>query len=142
MYRTNDRLAHSYTIDNAAPTYVKAKKLYIPISSNPEIHFPGLLIGPKGSTQRYLMDLTGAKLTIRGKSFYKDGRPSNTGHPDDNDELHVSIEGTEDAVDKAYREIGKILFNPDELQRLRDQQQSSSGSNKRPKYDHHHSGSR
>lgn len=52
----------------------------------------------------------------------KDGGPSSTGHPDDTDELHISIEGTNDAVDKCVREIEKFLYNPAEAQRLKQEQ--------------------
>ena len=43
-----------------------SKKIYVPIKEHPEINYLGLLIGPKGTTQRQLSESTGAKIVIRG----------------------------------------------------------------------------
>jgi far upstream element-binding protein len=96
------------------------KKLYIPVNEYPHINFLGLLIGPKGATQKQLQDSTGAKILIRGKGASKDG--SAGVHPDDDDELHVAIEGSEDAVERASREVEKILYNPDQAMKLKSEQ--------------------
>jgi far upstream element-binding protein len=100
----------------------KTKKLYIPWREHPEINFLGLLIGPKGITQKKFQDTTGAKYQIRGLGAAKDGGPSNTGHPDDTDELHVVVEGTNDAVDRACKELEKFLYNPAEAAKLKAEQ--------------------
>lgn len=100
----------------------KREKIYIPVAEYPEINFLGLLIGPKGITQKQMQDSTGAKILIRGRGASKEGGPSTTGHPDDNDELHVSIEGSEEAVEKATKEVRAILFNPAQAQRLKQEQ--------------------
>lgn len=81
------------------------------------------MIGPRGATQKQLQESTGAKIIIRGRGSQKDGNQSNTGHADDNDDLHVSLEGTEDAVNKAYTEISQILYNPEQANRLKSEQQ-------------------
>lgn len=81
----------------------------------------GLLIGPKGATQKQMQDATGAKILIRGRGATKDGAPP-TGHPDDNDDLHVHIEGSEEAVEKALKEVRSILFNPEQAMRLKNEQ--------------------
>jgi predicted RNA-binding protein YlqC (UPF0109 family) len=99
----------------------KTKKLYIPWREHPEINFLGLLIGPKGITQKKFQDTTGAKYQIRGLGAAKDGA-SNTGHPDDTDELHVVVEGTNDAVDRACKELEKFLYNPAEAAKLKAEQ--------------------
>jgi far upstream element-binding protein len=83
----------------------------------------GLLIGPRGATQKQLQESTGAKIIIRGRGAQKDGSQSNTGHPDDADDLHVSLEGPEEAVNKAYNEISQILFNPEQANKLKSEQQ-------------------
>lgn len=101
---------------------VKRKKLYIPVREYPDINFLGLLIGPKGITQKQLQDSTGSKIFIRGRGANKDGSSSNTGHPDDNDELHVAIEGSDDAVERASKQLEQILYNPQEAQRLKQEQ--------------------
>jgi far upstream element-binding protein len=84
--------------------------------------YSGLIIGPKGSQQKQMSESTGAKILIRGKGASKDGGPSNTGHSDDNDELHVSIEGPEEAVAKATKEIDQIFNNPEYAMKLKQQQ--------------------
>ena len=81
----------------------------------------GLLIGPRGATQKQLQESSGAKIIIRGKGAQKDGAPS-SGHPDDEDELHVSIEGTDEAIEKALKEIEPLLFNPEEAMKLKQEQ--------------------
>eukprot|EP01038_Epipyxis_sp_PR26KG_P007599 gene7599-10348_t len=107
--------------DTAAPGLgsIKKKKVYIPVKEHPEINYLGLLIGPRGATQKQLQEMSGAKIIIRGKGASKDGGPSQTGHPDDNDEMHLSIEGSEQAVEKAWKELEQILFNPEQANRLK-----------------------
>lgn len=51
----------SRTIEEAR----KRKKIYIP-RNNPDINFMGLLIGPRGSTQKRMEELSGARILIRG----------------------------------------------------------------------------
>lgn len=70
-----------------------------------------------------MQESTGAKIIIRGRGAQKDGSQSNTGHPDDADDLHVSLEGPEECVNKAYSEISQILFNPEQANRLKSEQQ-------------------
>lgn len=71
-----------------------------------------------------LQEKTGAKILVRGKGSQKDGFAS---APDDDDDLHVSIEGPESAVDAAVREVEQILFNPEEAMRLKEEQLRSLG---------------
>ena len=99
---------------------LKKKKVYVPTAEHPEINFLGLLLGPRGSTQKQLQELSGAKILIRGKGSQKGGGSS--GHPDDDEELHVTIEGTDEAVEKALKEVEAILFNPEEASRLKQEQ--------------------
>lgn len=82
----------------------------------------GLLIGPRGSTQRQMQETTGAKIFIRGRGSSKDGGAANTGHVDDDDDLHVSVEGPESCVENAVKEIRQILFNPEQAQKLKQDQ--------------------
>eukprot|EP01041_Mallomonas_annulata_P000751 gene751-1435_t len=96
------------------------KKVYIPVREHPDINFLGLLIGPRGKTQKELQERTGAKILVRGRGSQKEGMSS--GHPDDDDELHVAIEGSNDAVSRALKEIEDILFNPEQALRLKQDQ--------------------
>ena len=101
---------------------ITRKKIYIPVREHPEINFLGLLIGPKGATQKQMSEATGAKIVIRGKGASKDGGSSSTNHPDDSDDLHVSLEGTEDAVRRAAAEVEKLLHDPEHANKLKQQQ--------------------
>jgi far upstream element-binding protein len=87
-----------------------------------------LLIGPKGSSQKQMSESTGAKILIRGRGASKDGGPSNTGHADDDDELHVALEGTEEAVAKATKEIDQLFNNPEYAMKVKQQQLGLHGS--------------
>ena len=80
----------------------------------------GLLIGPRGRTQKELETRTGAKILFRGRGALKEGMVST--HPDDDDNLHVSVEGPLDSVEKAVRELEDILFNPEKAEKLKQEQ--------------------
>ena len=94
----------------------------MPVREHPEVNFLGLLIGPRGATQKQLQEMSGAKILIRGKGSQREPYPGHVGHPDDDDELHVSIEGTDEAVEKALKEVEQILFNPEQAMRLKHEQ--------------------
>lgn len=98
------------------------KKVYIPVEDYPEVNFIGLLIGPKGQTNRQMCDESGAKITIRGRGSKKD--PSQ----DENDDLHVLIcAEKQEQVDKAERMVRDILFDPSRAQALKRNQLSNLG---------------
>ncbi len=78
------------------------------------------MIGPRGRTQKELEHRTGAKILFRGRGAQKDGVPS--GHPDDDDELHVSVEGPADCVQRAVDELEDIMFNPEKAEKLKAEQ--------------------
>lgn len=126
---------------------IKKKKVYVPVREHPGINFlgeayqfvgqyipalynskyliklnaSGLLIGPRGATQKQLQENSGAKIIIRGRGSQKDGAvPS--GHADDDDELHISIEGTDESIEKALQEIEPLLFNPEQALKLKQEQ--------------------
>ena len=54
---------------------------------------PGLLIGPKGETQREIEQRTGSTIFFRGKGSSKDGQDQ-----DADDALHVLITASSDAI--------------------------------------------
>ena len=84
-----------------------------------------MLIGPRGATQKQLQESTGAKIVIRGKGAHKDGSAGLPPHPDDDDELHICIEGTDDAIQRAELQVQQILYNPEQASRLKDLQLQS-----------------
>jgi splicing factor 1 len=63
------------------------RKIYIPIKEYPDYNFIGLIIGPRGMTQKELEKETGAKISIRGKGSEKDGKKADA----EDEELHVMI---------------------------------------------------
>ncbi len=66
----------------------KSQKIYLTDTAyTPETNYIGIIIGPKGSTQKMLEAKTGCKISIRGKGA------SNTKKVelDSDDKLHVFI---------------------------------------------------
>lgn len=81
----------------------KYRRIKIPQDDYPGYNFIGLIIGPRGNTQKRMERETGAKIAIRGKGSVKEGRAKKEAKPDpsENEELHVLITGdTQDSVDK------------------------------------------
>lgn len=71
------------------------RKIVLPKDSN--FNYTGLLIGPKGNSQKQLEEKTGCKILVRGK-----GSQNQTNDYEDNQDLHVLILGeTEAQVAKA-----------------------------------------
>ena len=52
----------------------KLRKITIPQERFPEYNFIGLIIGPRGNTQKRMERETGCKISIRGKGSAKDGK--------------------------------------------------------------------
>ena len=69
------------------------KKVFIPVHDNPAYNFIGLIIGPRGLTQKKMEAESGAKIAIRGKGSTKPGKGRRDGKPNpgDEDDLHVLI---------------------------------------------------
>ena len=95
------------------------KKLYIPVKEYPGYNFIGLIIGPRGNTQKRMEKETGAKIVIRGKGSVKEGRSAQKRDlkpdPSENEDLHVLVEAdTEDALEKAAGMVEKLLIPVEE----------------------------
>lgn len=95
------------------------KKLFIPIKGYPGYNFIGLIIGPRGNTQKRMERETGAKIVIRGKGSAKEGRlPQKRDmrpDPGENEELHVLVEAdNQDSLDRAAGMVEKLLVPVDE----------------------------
>lgn len=59
----------------------------------PNYNFIGLVIGPRGATQKTMEKESGAKIVIRGRGSVKEGAKARTdGGADDEDELHVLVQ--------------------------------------------------
>ncbi|KAM7531081.1 hypothetical protein LguiB_034491 [Lonicera macranthoides] len=95
------------------------KKLYIPMKEYPGYNFIGLIIGPRGNTQKRMEKETGAKIVIRGKGSVKEGRygqkPNLKFDPAENEDLHVLVEAdTPEALEAAAGMVEKLLQPVDE----------------------------
>ncbi|KAL7147585.1 hypothetical protein ABFS83_06G117500 [Erythranthe nasuta] len=96
------------------------KKLYIPLKEYPGYNFIGLIIGPRGNTQKRMERETGAKIVIRGKGSVKEGRLQQKRDlkPDysDNEDLHVLVEAdTQESLEAAAGMVEKLLQPVDEV---------------------------
>ncbi|KAH7537847.1 hypothetical protein FEM48_Zijuj03G0136500 [Ziziphus jujuba var. spinosa] len=96
------------------------KKLYIPMKEYPGYNFIGLIIGPRGNTQKRMEKETGAKIVIRGKGSVKEGRLQQKRDlkpdPSENEDLHVLVEAeTQEALDAAAGMVEKLLQPVDEV---------------------------
>uniref|UniRef100_A0A7N0U696 Branchpoint-bridging protein n=1 Tax=Kalanchoe fedtschenkoi TaxID=63787 RepID=A0A7N0U696_KALFE len=96
------------------------KKLYIPMKEYPGYNFIGLIIGPRGNTQKRMEKETGAKIVIRGKGSVKEGRLQQKRDlkpdPGENEDLHVLVEAdTKEALEAAAGMVEKLLQPVDEV---------------------------
>ncbi|GLT40247.1 hypothetical protein SLA2020_143970 [Shorea laevis] len=96
------------------------KKLYIPMKEYPGYNFIGLIIGPRGNTQKRMEKETGAKIVIRGKGSVKEGRLQQKKDlkpdPSENEDLHVLVEAeTEESLEAAAAMVEKLLQPVDEV---------------------------
>ncbi len=89
--------------------FVKQKpfrRLFIPFKEHPNYNFIGLIIGPRGNTQKRMERETGCKISIRGRGSVKEGSKGRAAknNPDDDEELHVHVQGeTEESVSFAWK---------------------------------------
>jgi len=67
---------------------------------------------------RAMSDRTGCKILVKGRGSQKEGSSADV----DDDELHVALEGSEEAVEKAVREVEDILYNPQRAMQLKQEQ--------------------
>ncbi|KAG6429249.1 hypothetical protein SASPL_107294 [Salvia splendens] len=96
------------------------KKLYIPMKEYPGYNFIGLIIGPRGNTQKRMERETGAKIVIRGKGSVKEGRLQQKRDlkpdPAENEDLHVLVEAdTQESLEAAAGMVEKLLQPVDEV---------------------------
>lgn len=89
----------------------KERKVFIPQEDYPGFNFIGLIIGPRGNTQKRLQRETNTKIAIRGKGSLKEGQARDPNHDHGEDEdLHVLVSGdSEDDVEKGVQEVQKLL---------------------------------
>jgi splicing factor 1 len=105
----------------------RTKKIPIPIDKHPNYNFIGLIIGPRGKTQKELEARTGCKIAIRGRGSVKEGargRRDGQVTQADLEPLHVVITGDDQrAVDAASQMIEEMLVVIDDEKNVHKQQQ-------------------
>jgi len=102
----------------------KQRKIPIPQAKHPEYNFIGLIIGPRGNTQKKMERETGCKIVIRGRGSVKDGKGKKGPQPGDDEPLHVLVTGdSEVAVDRAAKMISDLLVPMDETKNEHKRQQ-------------------
>lgn len=105
----------------------RSRKVYVPVHEHPTYNFIGLIIGPRGRTQKEMEARTGCKIAIRGRGSVKEGaRGRRDGRPADGDDepLHVVVTGDDQkAVDAASEEIQQMLVVIDDEKNVHKQRQ-------------------
>lgn len=105
----------------------RVKKIRIPVEEHPNYNFIGLIIGPRGKTQKELESKTGCKIAIRGRGSVKEGargRRDGKVMEGDNEPLHVVISGDDQrAVDAASDMVEQMLVVIDDEKNVHKQQQ-------------------
>lgn len=105
----------------------RTNKVPIPIEQHPNYNFIGLIIGPRGKTQKELESKTGCKIAIRGKGSVKEGargRRDGKMMEGDDEPLHVVITGEDQgSVDAATDMIHQMLVVIDDEKNVHKQSQ-------------------
>lgn len=100
------------------------RKIYIPIKEFPQYNFIGLIIGPRGNTQKRMEKESNCKIAIRGKGSVKEGSKGKKNTADENDDLHVLITGErEEDLERAAKEVQSLLVPMDDMKNQHKQQQ-------------------
>lgn len=94
----------------------RVRKIYIPYKEYPDANFIGLIIGPRGNTQKRMQEETNTRIAIRGKGSVKEGASrAHKYSASDDEDLHVLIVGDrQEDVDKAAEMIEQLLVPVDE----------------------------
>lgn len=72
----------------------KERKIFIPPKDYPGYNFIGLIIGPRGNTQKRMQKETNTKIAIRGRGSVKEGAARDPKYDyGEDEELHVLITG-------------------------------------------------
>merc|ERR1719253_125840 len=105
----------------------RSRKIVIPVDEYPTYNFIGLIIGPRGKTQKDMESKTGCKIAIRGKGSVKEGargRRNGAQMDGDNEPLHVLITGDDPtAIDAAAEMVESMLVVIDDEKNVHKQNQ-------------------
>jgi len=90
----------------------KTRKIFIPTREHPGYNFFGLIIGPRGNTQKRMQAETGAKIAIRGRGSVKEGSFGDEGS---DEPMHVLITAeTEESAEAAAEMVRELLVVVDD----------------------------
>ena len=82
------------TVELSFTTLWPCLQVYIPQKDYPGYNFIGLIIGPRGNTQKRMQKETNTKIAIRGKGSVKEGAARDPKYDyGEEEELHVLITG-------------------------------------------------
>ena len=82
----------------------------MPVEEYPDYNFFGLIVGPRGNTQKEMQTKTGCKIAVRGQGASDMDKPGRMVHPDDNEPLHVHITApNQESLDKATTLINNLI---------------------------------
>jgi len=109
----------------------RSRKIPIPVDEHPTYNFIGLIIGPRGKTQKDMEAKTGCKIAIRGKGSVKEGakgRLTKNGTAQlaegEDEPLHVVITGDDPAaIDAAAEMVTQMLVVIDDEKNVHKQNQ-------------------
>jgi len=88
-----------------------SNKIFVPVKEYPGYPFVGLILGPRGNTQKKMERETGARIVIRGKGSVKAGRKmTHAPDPSEDEDMHVYITADDqESVDAASKIISELL---------------------------------
>ena len=93
----------------------KKKKISFPVRA--DMNFLGLIIGPKGQTQKAMEQASGARILVRGRGASKEGEEGS------DEEQHVLIVADDEAqLAKAEELVNDLLYNPERALQIKNQQ--------------------
>eukprot|EP01117_Protostelium_nocturnum_P012086 TRINITY_DN4428_c0_g1_i1.p1 TRINITY_DN4428_c0_g1~~TRINITY_DN4428_c0_g1_i1.p1 ORF type:complete len:426 (-),score=125.80 TRINITY_DN4428_c0_g1_i1:104-1381(-) len=96
--------------DYVPVTVKKTRRMHIPVEKFPGYNFIGLIIGPRGNTQKRMERETGVKISIRGKGSVKEGKGKKQHNPGEDEPLHVFLTGDNEVqLEKAARMVKDLL---------------------------------
>ncbi|WOG91334.1 hypothetical protein DCAR_0310582 [Daucus carota subsp. sativus] len=86
-----------------------SKELYVPVKEYPKYNFIGLILGPKGNTQKRMELKSGCMIRLRGKDSSKSAQEVDSS---EDEELNVYIEAvSQKSLDAAVCMVNKLLIS-------------------------------
>ena len=90
----------------------KTQKIFLPDNTlAPDMNYVGMILGPKGKTQKELERKTGCKISIRGRGSQK----SKKNQYEDGEKLHIMLHAsTDDQIEKGSALIQRVRLGEKE----------------------------